>query len=350
MEKLLIVMVDEDENYLMPLELKFTEELKNRAEIVVITSKEYLNLFFSDPKEIDILLINENLFTEDLKRHNIKNIFILSEDEHEESLESPQNICKYTSVKEIYNLIISNVKSVEINEDGKNVENKVIVIYSPIGGSGKTILSAGISAILNKNNKKALYINTEVLQNFSNILFDNASPYASKSFEKGLVEKDFNIVQKLINSIGKGEFDYILPFKQALSSLEIDLEKYIYLISKIKEAEIYDYIIVDTSIELTNEKCHLMSLADKVVIIANQDKNSAIKIDSLLDNIDCSNKNKFVFVCNKFAKGNENYLINNTIKNNFVVKENISLITEENLSIKELEKNNELKKLSYDLI
>jgi len=35
MSNFLIVIADEDENYLMPLELKFVEELENKADIVI---------------------------------------------------------------------------------------------------------------------------------------------------------------------------------------------------------------------------------------------------------------------------------------------------------------------------
>ena len=74
-----IVLCDEDERYLVPLELKFTEEFGEKAEIIVITDKEYLKSFFSTPQNIDVLIINEDLYDEEYEKQDISNVFLLSE-------------------------------------------------------------------------------------------------------------------------------------------------------------------------------------------------------------------------------------------------------------------------------
>ena len=106
-----IVLCDEDERYLVPLELKFTEEFGEKAEIIVITDKEYLKSFFSTPQNIDVLIINEDLYAEEYEKQDISNVFLLSEVDNSMQTENMilKRIYKYTSVKQIYNDVVNNM-------------------------------------------------------------------------------------------------------------------------------------------------------------------------------------------------------------------------------------------------
>ena len=64
MENIKIVVADTDEEYLAPLEYKLAEEWKDKGDIEVITSLKYFNEYFSQPRDIFILIINEYLYSE----------------------------------------------------------------------------------------------------------------------------------------------------------------------------------------------------------------------------------------------------------------------------------------------
>lgn len=98
MSRLTVVMVDNDEIYLEPLELKFIEEYGDNAEIIVISDDNYLETYFSIPRNIDLLIINEYLYLDHIKRHKIRNTFILAEDEGSTEDFTQNRIYKYTSV------------------------------------------------------------------------------------------------------------------------------------------------------------------------------------------------------------------------------------------------------------
>ncbi len=333
MNNLYIVVVDEDENFIEPLQVKLSQVfIKSTVEI--ITTKRYLEKYFSSPKSIDILIINEELYTKDIDRHDIKNKFILVEEESNEE----NGIFKYTSVVDICNYIVQNIKSSSSNLPIEKKDTQIIVVYSPIGGSGKTTFSVGMSLAL-ANNKDVMYISTEVLQTFKFLIDENET--ASVRLEKSMLKQDCNILDNLSDSISNKVFDYIKPFNSSTSSLGITLENFMHLICNIKELNIYDYLIVDTSSELDYEKCLLMSIANKVVVVANQDKLSINKIDDMLNNIDCSDDNKFEFVCTKFIQENENYLINDTIKDKHMVRHYINYIKENSINLEDIKSNND---------
>jgi len=344
MSNFLIVIADEDENYLMPLELKFVEELENKADIVIITDRNYLRDFFSVPKKIDILIINKSLYSDIFKKHDIENIFILTEDE----AENDNEIYKYTSVKEIFDFVIGNVKTNTQDLVAERNNTKVILVYSPIGGSGKTTLSVAISGIISRRKRKVLFISTENLQSYGCLI--SCNKHMPKSFEKSLLNEDFDIVDKLKDCVEVSGFHYLPPIKQAISVTGITLEKYINLIGKLKEAKVYDYIVVDSTSILDQQKCMLMSLADKVVIVANQDRMAVKKMDILLDNIDCSDNDKFVFICNKYDKTRKNHLMDNTMKNNCIVKQYVDILEESSVNLDKVMENEKLQSFVYSII
>lgn len=352
MSKLSILIVDTEEDYVSPLEMKFSEELGENAEISVITDKEYLKEHFRSLRKIDILIINEELYNPQFENHNISNIFILLESKRTNTTEdiSLYSIYKYTSVKEIYNEVMNNLKKQAVEAITNELKTKIIMIYSPSGGIGKTTVALGASAALAKYHKKVLYINTESIQSFQGFLDDCG--YLTSGIERQMIAKKEDLLDYLPSSIGKGPFEYFLPLKQTPSSLNLVLDDYLFLINKIKESKKYDFIVVDSSTELNREKAKLMSASDKVIIVTAQDKISVGKLECLLNNIDCSDNGKFIFICNKYYSGNSNYLIGDGIINKCTVNEYIDYmeLNRNDFNIETLGNNNGFQKLAYMFI
>jgi cellulose biosynthesis protein BcsQ len=352
MSKLVVVLADTDERYLMPLELKFIEEFEDKADIVVITDKEYLKHYFSTPQKVDILIINEDLYSYDLEKHNIGNTFILLESDNSGGTQdmSINKIYKYTSVKEIYTEVINNTASKSLKPMNGNQDTVVIMVYSPCGGIGKTLISMGIGGALAKCYKRTLYVSTETLQSF-NFLLSNKS-FAANGFERQLTMHSEHIVDYLQSAIGNEMFDYILPFRQATSSYNIRMEDYRYLIEKVKASGRYDYIVVDTSTDFTAEKTMLMSFCDRVIVLTAQDEVSVTKLEFLLNNIDCSDSNKFLFICNKYNGEKNNCLIKDSLINRCSIGEYIENFdfNGENFNINFLAGNKHFQKLAYMFI
>lgn len=316
MANIKIVMADLDEKYLMPLERKFIDEFGDSAEINVITDEAYLQEFFSEPRSLETLIINENLYNRSLERHDINNVYILSEQMPEESTTealSIDRIYKYTSVKEIYSKVAnsSSVKSVMTSKNTK--ETITIMVYSPIGGIGKTTMAAGLSAAIAKNYKKVLYLSTDNIQAFGHLF--SSDSYLPANVERQFFQSNEQIYQGIKGYIQTEVFDYIPPFRMALSSLNITMNEYIHMIQSVKETNEYDYIIVDTVSDFFGGISKLMSVADKVLVVTGQDDYSVYKLERLLNNIDTSDKNKFCFVCNKYDSDSTNFLVSNKYEN-----------------------------------
>lgn len=310
MEKAKVILVDTDEMYLMPLERRFIDEFEAGTDIGVITDMEYLKEFFSEPQSMDVLVIDEKAYNQDMQRHTIGNIFILAEKAEQGSQEKGSNlsyISKYTSVMEICREVLDNMSTDISGGAGAKETTRVIMVYSPVGGIGKTTVSIGLSGALAQKHKKVLFMGTDTLQTFG--IFNQGNALLGSGAEKAFLSHGDNIYEEVRASIYRDGFSILPQFMSSLSSLSITGSDYLHLIEKIKAAGDYDYILIDSGSEFTEHTSKLMGKADYKLILTGQDQISAYKLSCLLHNIDCSDTNRYVFACNKYRSDLENVLV-----------------------------------------
>jgi|LSQX01.2.fsa_nt_gb cellulose biosynthesis protein BcsQ len=346
MERINVLLADTDVKYLIPLERKFIDEFGEMADISIITDKDYLNTFFNTPQSLDILLIGEGLYDQSFLRHDIANLFILSDNSGNAditgSLET-NYIYKYTSVKEIFNEVVNNLSAKKPLNLSIEKETKIVLAYSPVGGIGKTTVAIGISGALAKSHKKVLFMSIDSLQSFGFLLPDRE---AMASGAERLITLNSGISYEAIYPyIRTGIFDYLPPFSKALSALSIRQEHYFNLAATIKEANDYDFIIIDMPGDFTQDTTRFMGFANNTIIVAGQDMASVCKLECLLNNIDCSDRNRFLFICNKYISENENLLVGEKMIKKCRINEYVEFMKEEDIitienliSIKSLQK------------
>ena len=321
MNKPLIVLVDTDATYLIPLEEKLTEELFGQADLEIITDQGYFAEYFSTPRTIDTLIVAESLYSAELMRHNIATTFVLSEDSSSDvGTDNVTRIFKYSSTKEIYNQIIYKNKDIKKSQVSHK-ETQVIVVSSPIGGSGKTTVAMALSLSLARNHKRVLFVSLDTMQSFSYYL-GNKSPVAS-GMTKAATAPEAKLFETIMPYIRSEAFYYLPPFAHNIITVGLDYSFYSKFVNAAKKSKEYDYIVVDTSLEFDDTRADLIKNADKVIMIILQDLVSTSKTEFMIQNIDCRNTDKFVFVCNKFRRDINNDYINSPVGQQFILSEYI---------------------------
>ncbi|MCI9523515.1 MAG: AAA family ATPase [Erysipelotrichaceae bacterium] len=351
MAKERIIIADTDINYLISIQLKFAEELFERADIEVITDKNYFQELFSRPQQAQILIVSEDLYEPSLHRHNISHIFLMSEkNEEDETVDLKTTVLyKYTSVKEIYHVIMGKSSIQTENAKIKSDETQIILVYSVNGGVGKSTIATGISACLAKNYKRVLYINASHLQSFPNFI-ENTVPIPMDVTSK-LKDNLDDSYQSVKHVIRKEVFSYLPPFKLALMSLDISYHIFHDIALSAKKSMEYDFIIIDADSTFDDEKAQLLNIADRVILITNQTKHSVVSMNLLTSNINGSNGDKYMFLCNNFEKQKENALISPYITVSFTVSEYIEHFRNyEQMNIEQLSKESSLQKAAYLII
>lgn len=324
MAKPRIIIADTDINYIIPLQLKFVEDFFEKVDLEFITEAKYFESLFSTPQKADILIVSDELYSQDMQRHNISHIFVMDEQYEEDQTRdlNINHIFKYTSIKEIFNEITGKSADVLKLENNGKQETQIILFYSASGGTGKTTVAMGVSASLTKNYKRILYINAAHLQVFQHMLENHSAITASEVYAK-LVSATDSIYSDIKYVIRKELFNYLPPFKAALMSLGLSYSVFEKIVLSAKKSGDFDFIVVDADVSFDEDKAALLNIADKVIVVVKQTVASVLATNILVSNINGVGADKYVFICNDFEKENDNALISPNISLKFTVSEYI---------------------------
>lgn len=312
-KQLVIIIADTEETVVDTIELKFLQEMKDNVKLEVITDPEYFKTFFSTPRTADVLAVGEDLYDESLLRHDIKHrIRILSRNSDcaEEETERIKPVYKYSTSQEIYSALTVPWK----HEGSMKQKSKLVMVYSPIGGAGKTTIAVGISSALSPMGR-VLYINAESMNTFGVFLEkenqENSLPGAAYESMNVSNKNLYSDMKQFFATNGArgNSFSYLPPASNSVASSGGDVAALYKLGLEARASGDFDYIIVDVDSAYTHDKGMLMTNADKVLLIYEQDKISAYKMDKLQRNISCSDTEKYIFVCNKFESAKMNYFL-----------------------------------------
>lgn len=349
MPKPRVIIADEDTGYIVPLQFKFVKDFFNKIDLEIITEKEYFEQLFSRPQRAEILIVSDELYDSSLQRHNISHVFVMTEDYEEGGTEdlNIDKLFKYTSIKEIFNEIVGKSAGTLNLESVEKKETQMILVTSANGGAGKTTISMGISACLSKNYKRVLYLNASRLQCFQH-MFDNNTALSSPEIYTKLASSTEQIYADIKHTVRKEAFSYLPAFKAALMSVGLKYSVYEKIALSAKKSGDYDFIIIDAESTFDEDKTKLLDLADKVLVVMEQSANSLQAANAFISNINGTDSDKYVFVCNKFEKEGYNALIAPEMAAKFTVSEYVDKFTVNGkVKCEDLSQNNGIRKVSF---
>lgn len=310
MAKPRIIIADTEASIYIPLQMRFVEEFMDEIDLEIISDKRYFDSLFSTSQNAQVLIVSENLYSSSIQKHDIDHIFLMIEEFRDEDNTTELNVnrlFKYTSPSELMSAIVAkSADSLNINSAVKQ-EPQVILVTSASGGVGKTTVAMGISVFLTKNHKRVLYINADRMQSFQHLLSNN-SPISAPDVYTKVRMPGSDVFGDIKHVIRKEQFCYLPAFKSALVTLGIDYSIYEKIAVSARKSNEYDYIVVDADPVFDECKTNLIDIANKVIILTEQTRNSVYATMLLAASIDGSNGEKFIFACNNFDAEEENAL------------------------------------------
>lgn len=309
MSKKQIVIAIFDDRYVASLELDFLKNAADDIQLETITEENYFNDYFNTAQKIDCLIIDENLYSEAVKRQGISNVFVLTDDTEYSDTDYYTNcISKFSSVKEILHKVYGKlgIKLGNGNKKSGSDSASAIMVYSPVGGVGTSTIAIALCHQLGMLNKKVLYLNMETVQNYQWIF--QRDEYLDNGLERYMTRHDTGIVHKIKESVWHYEFDCIKPFRNSRLSYGLDDNDYIFAIQELLKAKIYDYIVIDTSSDFNMLNVKISDICNKVLTVLDQRIYSIYKVQQFLQCINYQDEEKFLFICNKLNDWEQNYL------------------------------------------
>lgn len=300
MERRKIIFAEPEEAYIYSVINKFIEEQGENISIECITDENYLCSISEEPVKCDVLVMKEEWYHAYFRKQNIAEIFLLCENAGGNAAQGTRKIYKYSSVKEIYLDIVSGL-NIEKQIPKKDKRTILYAVHSAVGGAGKTTLALGLCAALKKYSHRVLYVNFENIQNF-NYLMDDRN-YIEYS---GFNQKVGNGFEAVAREQG---FEYVPPLKQSALSNGISYSRMLTILEQTRSRYLYDYIVVELPMDLDLDRLQVFNVADKVILVTRQDALSVWKTERFLENIDYTDWNRFMLVCNFYNEDQENHII-----------------------------------------
>lgn len=349
MAKPRVIIADTDIIYIIPLQQKLIEEYFGKIDLEIISERNYYEQFLSSPQKADILIISESFYTPEIQKHNIGNIFLMTEEYAEKQINAQNvtSIYKYTSIREVLNVITGKSSASLHILNSVIKKTQIILFYSASGGTGKTTIALGISECLNKSYKRVLYINAAYLQSFQALL-SNTSPIVATDVYTKLAMSNRDAYSAIKSEIRSEGFCYVPPFKAALMSLGIEYAVFERIATSAQKSGDYDYIVIDTDVAFDNDKVRLIDIADKVIIVTKQNRLSAYATKTLVSNINGVGSDKYIIICNDFNEDSGNALIASDMANRFAISDYIEHLPYcDQMSVSDLANENSIQKVTF---
>ena len=215
---------------------------------------------------------------------------------------------KYQRISTIYRQIMAayaDKAGIDI-VTGSGAKTKLVTVYSPIGGSGKTTVAYAAAMTLAGAGKRVLYMNLEAISSMTAIL---------PAKERGIVdlieavEKDVNFSVMLKGTVeeGLGGVNYVGGFNRVADYRSVTESEIESLLTHIKNAQDFEYVILDTASDTGVITRVALNISDKILLVEKPGDLELAKMQIFTEQaIYLDNAWKMVRVCN-FADGRTRY-------------------------------------------
>lgn len=299
-----IAIVDKNREYLDRL----VEVLQEYRELTVsmFTSAERLEQMLQT-KKIDIVLYDPDVSDTKINLTGCgMGICLYSDEAQNTSLYTDaKKVLKYQRVSMLYKEILKlYAEEANISFDlGNSHKTRLLAVYSPIGGSGKTTISLAMASKLASYGKNVLYLNMEQL---------NSSSCLNPFVEEGLISlveavnenQNFELSMKGIMKKGLNGVLYIEGFERIVDYNIVAKDEAYKVLDNIRKSNVCDVVIVDMNSYIDDIGKTVFELADDIVVIEKPGDFPNWKMNMFAQQaLTLEYKNKMCLVTN-FAEGN----------------------------------------------
>lgn len=354
MGKPTLVVAIRDEHYLFPLELALAEKVYESAEMEAISDPAYFEEYFTAPRTVDLLIVDEFFCKADLKRHNVKKTFLLTEEMDEEAggaagqQSGPQQFARIFKYLTLSVLISSIIPPEWGGSDRQDAGTQIIAVISAQGGAGCTTVALGVAACLRQSLKRTLYVNTETFQSFHRHLANRTEMTMGGCAR--MRSPSPRLYTELKAELQREQFSFLPPLPSSRYALGIGSDSYIQFVKAAQASGDFDKIVLDVGDELTPDNIPLLDAAAKVLIVCRQEEDAAFKMRVLMHNISCRDKDKFFFVCNHYRSGADNAFVSGEFAGMMKIDEYVAQFPQPADDVRSLAKNEGLQKVAYALM
>lgn len=276
MKKISFVIADIDEGYMDAFIKYLLDNYQHQFNIRFFTNSELLiDYLLNTDQKVDILMTHIDLLPEAEDLGKVGVTAIITEIKSQSMYNNFKTIYKYQTGDRLYASImdiLTEKVTFKLPSNNGNFATKIIGVYSPIGGCGKTTIAIALAHLLTKVGKRVLYLNFEDIPSTSTYFQCNSQQDMSNLIFF-LKERNRNLALK-VNSIktidSPSAIEYISPTVDVQEMDELFPEDIEFLLTELKDNGGYDAIVIDTSSGFNLRISKVLQMADEILFITLQ--------------------------------------------------------------------------------
>lgn len=264
-----VAIADTNREYLKRL----VEVLQEHEElsVSVFTSAEKL-VQALETSRFDIVLFDPDISEDKLKFYNAKLWMCLySEDAQNTALYSEcEKVIKYQRVSKLYKEVIKAYadKAGYMAAFDYSQNTKIVAVYSPIGGSGKTTLALAIASKYAVQGENVLYMNTEQLDSSSCLeSHERDSDDVTVLLEAVAEKSNFELKLKGIIKKGLNGISFIEGFERFVDYNTVTKTEFVEIIEKIRRNGEFDVVVIDMGTAMDEINQTVFEQSDGIVLV-----------------------------------------------------------------------------------
>jgi cellulose biosynthesis protein BcsQ len=247
MSRVSVIIADNDLNYIKSVSSFIrTSDFSSQLAVKYFDNESDLNTYLQGKSKTNILLTTPELIPLDTSR--IETLIVLSETQTDQ-YKSHTALLKYQPLTMLLTNALAEFyeqNKVEKITRSSNASTKIISVYSPIGGSGKTTIAVNLSRCIASQGQRVFYFNLELVSSLP-LFFDTEGVADSSEvfyFSKAKGEQLDTKLETLIRKDGHtvDYFNIQSRPEEIYDTTEKDIEN---ILTSLKNRGVYDYIIID---------------------------------------------------------------------------------------------------------
>ena len=304
-----MAIADPDKEYLYRL----TEVLQqNRGlNISAFTSLENLRKAMENTR-FDVLLFDPDISGERISLSDFRLAVCLYSEECRgaELYRDCRKVLKYQRVSNIYKYILGEYadKAGYSMDLDSRTDTRLIGVYSPCGGAGKTTLSLALACRLRALGNRVLFLSLEQ--------FDS-SPVVQEPGEEGITalveavnDEKINFRMKLtaVARHGLENVDCLTGFRRLVDYEAVTGDEISRVLQALKKDSDYQYIVVDMESNLDAVNREAFRLADQIVLVEKPGETANHKMKTFLEQAAVQEQKEKMLLIRNFAENGSAYL------------------------------------------
>lgn len=196
---------------------------------------------------------------------------------------------------------------------------EIITVFSLAGGAGKTTVATSLAHFISQTHEKVLYLNLEDIPN-PQLAVEACTIPSLSEFLYHLEKQSVDALYWMGRQHPFHHFYCLQPQVQFRELQELTAEQLDGLLASLRTSGVFDYVIIDTSSQLTPFSFHLLNQSDRICWLLTDEISHLSKMESLLSfakKTDWTEEWSWLGKCNFVLNKYLGYFIHSTLQDTY---------------------------------